>query len=370
MRFGFLLLPLLLAAGVPLAAEPPSAPSPPVAEAPPQAPAGGPLLAVEYVPVETRPLTLGVQLTGTIGAQDSIDLSFPNGGRITEILVEAGNRVSAGMPLARTDAVQQQQALNQAEAGVTAAEAAARQAGQAAERADEMLRRGVGTRAARDAAQQALSAAEGQLESARTRGDQARRALDDAVLKAPEEAVVTARTAEPGQVVGAAQPILSLAALTGLEAVFRLPDSPRLDAWKGAQVSLSPIDHPDRRLNGTVSEIAPLVDPATGSVTVRVAIDGPLDPALLGAAVVGTAEVPAGEGIELPWTALTVSGTSPAVWRIGADDRVAIAPVEVERYETGVVVVRAGVTSGEVVVGEGSQLMYPGRQVRRGTPRP
>ena len=92
--------------------------------------------------------------------------------------------------------------------------------------------------------------------------------------------------------------------------------------------------------------------------------------ALLGAAVVGTAEVPAGEGIELPWTALTVSGTSPAVWRIGADDRVAIAPVEVERYETGVVVVRAGVTSGEVVVGEGSQLMYPGRQVRRGTPRP
>ena len=241
---------------------------------------------------------------------------------------------------------------------------------EAAERADEMLRRGVGTRAARDAAQQALSAAEGQLESARTRADQARRALDDAVLKAPEEAVVTARTAEPGQVVGAAQPILSLAALTGLEAVFRLPDSPRLDAWKGAQVSLSPIDHPDRRLNGTVSEIAPLVDPATGSVTVRVAIDGPLDPALLGAAVVGTAEVPAGEGIELPWTALTVSGTSPAVWRIGADDRVAIAPVEVERYETGVVVVRAGVTSGEVVVGEGSQLMYPGRQVRRGTPRP
>ena len=72
----------------------------------------------------------------------------------------------------------------------------------------------------------------------------------------------------------------------------------------------------------------------------------------------------------MPWTALTVSGTSPAVWRIGADDRVAIAPVEVERYETGVVVVRAGVTSGEVVVGEGSQLMYPGRQVRRGTPRP
>ena len=35
---------------------------------------------------------------------------------------------------------------------------------------------------------------------------------------------------------------------------------------------------------GEVPVGAILVDPATGSVTVRVAIDGPLDPALLGAA--------------------------------------------------------------------------------------
>lgn len=327
-------------------------------------------LKVQYVTVVRQPLTFSARLTGTIEARDSIQLSFPSGGRIVEIRVEAGDRVSAGQPLARTDGVQQQQALARTVAGVAAAQAAVLQARQAADRAAALLGRGVGTRAARDAAQQALSSAQGQLESARTAADQARRAADDTVLKAPQDAVVTARTAEPGQVVGAAQAILSLAALTGSEAVFHIPDSPLLSQAPGARVELRPIDHPDRHLAGRVSEITPLVDSATGAVTVRVAIDGALDPSLLGAAVVGTVHLPAGSGIELPWTALTATGKGPAVWKIGPDNTVSIAQVTIERYGTEQLVVSSGLSPGDMVVGEGSQLMYPGRPVAPGSARP
>ena len=346
------------------AADPATLPATAARPAPPAS-----ALAVEFVRVEERPLMLDVQLTGTIAAQDSIELSFPQGGRIAEILVEAGDRVTAGQPLARTDGVQQEQALNQARAAVAAAEAALQQSSQAATRAAEMLRRGVGTRAARDAADQSLSAAEGQLESARTAADQARRAADDTVLKAPRDAVVTDRAAEPGQVVGAAQPILSLAALTGLEAVFQVPDAPQLDQAQGARVTLRPLDRGEMTLTGTVTDIAPLVDPATGSVTVRAAIQGTLDTTLLGAAVLGTVHLPSGTGIELPWTALTAHGHGPAVWLIGADGTVAITPVEIERYLTGAMVLKSGVAPGDIVVGEGSQLMYPGRAVRQGKVR-
>ena len=58
-----------------------------------------------------------IKLTGTIAAQDSIDLSFPAGDRITSILVQAGDRVTGGYALARSDNVQQQQALRRAHAG-------------------------------------------------------------------------------------------------------------------------------------------------------------------------------------------------------------------------------------------------------------
>ena len=339
--------------------------------------AAGLPLAVQFVKVEEGPLEFDVKLTGTIAARDSIELSFPQGGRVSELAVQAGDRVTAGQTLARTDGVQQQQALAQADAGVAAAEAAQQQAAQAATRAAEMLRRGVGTRAARDAANQALSAAEGQLASARTTADQARRAAEDTALKAPQDAVVTARLAEPGQVVGAAQPIVTLAALTGIEGVFQVPDSPQLDQALGARVSLIPLDRPEMLLSGRVTEIAPLVDPATGAVTVRVAIDtagegggAALDTTLLGGAVLGIVHMPDGTGIEVPWTALTATGHEPAVWRIRTDGTVEIVAVEVERFNTGSVVLKSGVEPGETVVGEGSQLMYPGRPVTAGAVRP
>lgn len=362
------LFPLLFAFALPAAAQT-------AALAPGEAPAGQPApatdaIAVEFVQVQERPLVFDVNLTGTIAARDSIDLSFPQGGRIAEITVEAGDRVTAGQELARTDGVQQQQALAQADAGVAAAEAAEQQARQAATRAAEMLRRGVGTRAARDSAQQALSAAEGELQRARTAAAQARNAAEDTVLTAPADAVVTSRSAEPGQVVGAAQPVLRLATLSGLEAVIQVPDRPQLDSAQGASVSLRPLDRPGMQLTGKVTEIAPLVDPATGSVTIRAAIEGDLDTSLLGAAVVATVHLPAGTGIEVPWTALTASGAAPAVWRIGPDSTVSIAPVEVERFHTGRVVLKSGVAPGDTVVGEGSQLMYPGRSVIEGKPRP
>jgi len=277
--------------------------------------------------------------------------------------VQAGDRVKGGDALARTDGVQQQQALVQALAAVDAAVASEQQAAQAALRAAELLRRGVGTRAAADAAEQALSAARGQLASARTTLQQARRAVFDTIIRAPQAAVITARMAEPGQVVAPAQPILSLAAMTGLEAMFQVPNAPELDSAGGATVSLRPLDRPEPELQAIVTEIAPLVDPATGSVTVRALIQGEFDATLLGAAVQGVAHLPAGTGIEVPWTALTATGGQPAVWRLDEGGTVSLAPVEIERFDTGRVVLRSGVAVGDLVVGEGSQLLYPGRRV-------
>ena len=331
-------------------------------------------LAVEFVEVRQQPLGLDLRLVGTILASDSIDLSFLAGGRITEITVRTGDRVQADDALARTDGVQQQQALNQALAAVAAAEATLQQGEQAAIRAAEMLRRGVGTRAESDMANQALSAAQSQLAAARTAADQARRAVKDTVGHAPRAAMVTARMAEPGQVVGAAQPILALAPLTGFEAVFNVPDSPHLDRALGALVSLVPLDRPDIRLSATVTEIAPLVDPATAAVTVRAEINSRLgntvlDAGLLGAAAEGVVHLRAGTGIDIPWTALTATTDGPAVWRIDENGVVSIVPVEIERFTTGRVVLKSGVRPGDTVVGEGSQLMFPGRHVRPGKGR-
>ena len=322
------------------------------------------VLPVEFVRVELAPLTFDAALTGTIHATDDVEMGFRLGGKVIEVLVQEGDPVHKGQPLARTDPLQQEQAWRVALAAVESATATEAQARQAQIRASAMLERGVGTRAALDSANQALSAAVGGLTQAASALGQAERALADTVINAPNNAIVTARMAEPGQIVGAAQAVVSLASATGREAVFRTPDSPMLRDAIGAPVTLSGIDFPNLHMTARVSEIAPIVDPGTGSVTVRAVIkDAPANTSLLGAAVRGAIHYPAGSGIAVPWTALTAADGEAAVWMVGKDSRVFLARVVIERFSDGKVILREGVAPGQTVVGAGSQLLYPGRKV-------
>lgn len=325
-------------------------------------------LRVEFVPVEISSERVESWLAGTIEARSEVDLSFRSGGRVTDVLVHEGARVDRGDELARIDPLQQDQNLQAADAAVSAAQATVEQARQAALRQAEMLRRGVGTRAARDAADETLNRAQSDLDQARSEAQQARRSLSETVLYAPDDGVIVARSAEPGQIVSAAQPVLQMAGLDDLEAVFQIPDVELLSRAMGARVELEPLDLPGPVMRARVTDVAPIINPETGSVLVKAEIeDAPADAALLGAAVKGTIQLSAGQAIRLPWTALTSGADGPAVWVVDPNSRrVSLAPVRIDRFVTGEVLVAEGLNPGQIVVGSGSQLLFPGRAVAAG----
>ena len=324
------------------------------------------LLRVEMVTAQNAPVVIDLELSGTIESIDNLELGFRESGRVVDVLVDEGDHVEAGAPLARLDSVQQDQSFRVAQASLDAARATYDQTKLASDRAKAMLARGVGTRAARDSAVQAESEATGALERAESALTQAQRAVEDTVLRAPEEAVVTARHVSPGQILGAAQPALSLATLDGVEAVFDAPDDPHLGAALGKAVRLTALDVVRPEMTGTVTEISPLVDPQTGTVLVRVRVDGiKADTSLLGAAVRGHIDISAATGIAVPWTALMRDRDSAAVWTVGQDQRVKLVPVTISYFVNGTVFLSGGIEAGQTVVGAGSQLLYPGRQVQR-----
>lgn len=326
-------------------------------------------LRVQVVTVAEKPLVLDLQLSGTLEAKDMIALSFRQSGRVVEVLVEEGDTVTAGQELARLDLVQQDQALRVAEASLEAARATQVQARQASERAEALLARGVGTRAARDEALRALAEADGAVERAESYVEQARRAVDDTMLRAPEDAIVTRREVAPGQIVGAAQPVLWLASLGPMEAVFDAPDHPLLDQTMGAEVRLSTLDIARPDMIGVVTEIAPLVDPVNGTVAVRAELrETQVDARLLGVAVRGHLLIAADRALTVPWTALARLGDGPAVWVVDAGDRVTLTPITIANFGDGAVFVTDGLSVGQKVVGAGSQLLYPGRAVQPAAP--
>lgn len=307
-------------------------------------------------------------LTGEIAARETLSAAFPTGGRITSITVDDGDRVEAGAELARIDRVQQEQALRSARAQLAAASAELTAARDNEARQSQLFERGATTRATRSAATDRLAAAAAREAQAEAELNQAESALDDTVLLAPSAGTVIKRLAEPGQIVGAAQPVLQLALGDGYEAVFNVPEA--VLNFGNAEhapppIRLSPLDRPNVTVGGQVREISPLVDPASGTVKVKVAMDKPLPGLSYGDAVRGGAEQTDGSGIALPWSALTATAQGPAVWVVDqADSTVSLRQIAVSRYTSDSILVESGLEEGEIVVSLGAQLLYPGRVVR------
>lgn len=322
-------------------------------------------LAVEIITATPADMRVEHSLTGEVRASDSVIASFPIAGRVVEILVEEGQKVTMGTLLARLDPVQQEQALRSAEAGLETAVADNQQAAEDFARAEALLAQGAATRAARDAAEDALQVKAGVLAQARADLDRARKALNDTELKAPQDATVTDRMAEAGQVVGAAQAVVELALSNGMEAVFDVPEVLLTGQIPARTVLLSRLADPAQEFTGTASEVSPLVDPVTGTVAVTLTINDPPPGLAYGEAVRGTARMAGEERIVLPYTVLSVTAQGPAVWKVDPESHaVALTPIKVESYLSGAIILAGGLAKGDLVVGRGAQLLYPGRVVR------
>jgi HlyD family secretion protein len=74
-------------------------------------------------PVETQPLTVKVEASGTIEPIDTVNVSSEVAGRLAELYVDRGDQVKAGEVLARLDSSEQQAQLTQAEGRLAEAEA-------------------------------------------------------------------------------------------------------------------------------------------------------------------------------------------------------------------------------------------------------
>ncbi len=306
-----------------------------------------------------------LSLTGEIVARDEVGLSFPMGGRLLEVRVREGDRVAAGQELARLDSVQQEQALREAEAALEAAQADLLQARADFLRQDEATRRGAATRIRRDEAERRYRIAQAGVEQARANLSRAQKTFEDTVLKAPVAGIVTDRMADPGEVVGAAHPILKLASGEGLDAVFDAPEVLPVAGQVDTQaVRLTLIDRPAVTFSGHVREVSPLVDPRKGTVRIKIGVDDPPAGVSYGDAVRGFARVAAAPHMVIPAAALVALDRGAAVWVVDPDTRrVALRPISIRRFSDASVVVADGLSDGDLVVTAGAQLLFPGRPV-------
>lgn len=321
-------------------------------------------------PVRTVTVERGAEgetlsLTGQVRAKDEVSLAFRLDGRMIKRSVNVGDALKAGEIVAQLDPQDQQNALRTAQANLASDEAALTQARLTFGRQQQLLAGGWTPRAKFDEAQQTLLSAEAKVDAAHAQVANAQDQLSYTVLFADAPGVVTAKGAEPGEVVRAGQTIVNVARQGGRDAVFDVSEQLNRTGPRDPVVQIALTNDPSVRAIGRVREVSPQADSATRTFQVKVGIIDPPPAMELGSTVTGSIKLAAPSGLQVPPSALTQAEGRPAVWVVEPKNQtVSLRNVDVSRYDPADIVVSQGLDGGEIVVTAGVQMLHPGQKVR------
>ncbi len=306
-----------------------------------------------------------ITLTGQIQAQDQARLSFRIAGRLIERTVSVGDRVEPGQIVARLEPQDSENVLKSAEADLSSARATLVTAQNQHGRLTELLSKGFTTRALYDQAEQQLRTAESQVASAEAKLRNARDNVGYTELKSDFAGSVTAKGAEPGEIVAPGRMIVQIAGQGGRDAVFNVPPQIIRNAPQNPEIVVTLADDPSISTAAKVREVAPQADAATGTYAVKVSLVNPPQAMRLGATVVGRMVMGSDIVIQVPGVALTQTNGKSAVWVVDpGTKKVALREVLVARYDPSSVVISDGLNDGDIVVTAGVQTLRPGQEVR------
>ena len=330
-------------------------PAPPTSQARP----------VRAVAVERQAEGETVSLTGHVRAKDQANLAFRLDGRMIERPVNVGDVLTAGQVVAKLDPQIQQNGLNTAQANLASLKAQLREAGITFWRQQELLKDGWTSRAKFDEAEHKLQTIQAQVDAAQAQVRIAEEQLSYTVLSADAPGAVTAKGAEPGEVVHAGQMIVQLARQGGRDAVFDVPEQLNRTGPRDPLVQIALTNDPTVRATGRVREVAPQADATTRTFQVKVGIIDPPEGMELGSTVTGSIKLSAPPGVEVPASALTEANGRPAVWVVDPQSKtVSLREVDILRHDPATVVISQGLAAGDLVVTAGVQTLRPGQKVQ------
>lgn len=333
----------------------------------PEAPAHEEVRPVQTLVAGRSGGTVDSKFSGELVARYESQLGFRVAGKVADRLVEVGSAVKRGQALLRLNPEQEALSLLAATADAQAAKSRVDQARIDLQRTEQLLAKNFASRAEFDHQKLALDQAEAQLRAAQAQRDAVANQRDYTVLSADRDGVVTAIHVEVGQVVGAGQVVIKVAADGEREVVISVPES-RVDELRQARgLQVSVWAHPGRTWAGMLRELAPATDSVTRTYAARIAIREP-DPKLLRlgmTASVAAKDVEGSSAIRLPLTAIVDKAGQRQVWVVDTkSSRVALRQVSLGSPQDDSVLVLTGLQGGETVVTAGVHMLQLGQRVK------
>ncbi len=312
-------------------------------------PGGMPPTQVETVRVKARPLASQFETVGSLRADESVVIRPEVAGKIEKIHFTEGQRVPAGALLFSLDSALTQADLNEANANLENSR-------RANVRAIELASKQLISHADLDKAKASLGVDQARAASARTH-------LSKTQIRAPFEGVVGLREVSPGDYVNIGQALVDLVRLDPIEVNFSVPEIELGRLAVGQKVNLQVDAYPDEKFVGEIVAIAPTIDAAGRSATLRARVSNSglkLRPGLFARVQIVFSTNP--QALMIPEEAIWPQGEQKMVFVVN-DGVAKLVPVTLGTREPGQVEVVTGLKVGDEVVTAGQLKLHDGAKV-------
>ena len=352
------------------------------------------LQRVEVIEVAPSSGESQIELPGSIQAITEAPILARADGYLQRRIVDIGDRVRTGQPLAEIDAPEMDQQIRQAKATLQQSQAAVEQAaanyerGQAdedlakvtAQRWSALSAKGVVSRQENDryqseyhaltsatkALQKALAAQEGNMAAAEANLARLDQMQSYRLVKAPFDGVITLRNVDVGALVNTGNTLLfRIAQIDTLRTYLNVPQANASEVRVGQPARLTVSNLPGRQFAGAVARTASALDPATRTLLVEVRVPNPNRALLPGMyARVALTGARSNAPLRIPSDALIARGDGTEVAVVRDGHTVHLQKIEVGRDYGDNLEVVGGLSEGQTIIANPGDVVREGLQVQ------
>src|SRR5271167_4079071 len=268
---------------------------------------------------------------------------------------DIGSKVKAGDVLAEIDTPDLDQQLTQARADLSVAEANAKLAQISAERWQSLASTDAVAKQDVDQRTFTWDANIAQVKAAQANVDRLIAEEGFKRLIAPFDGIVTERDTDIGALInvgaGGGQELFIVSETKKLRVYVNVPQNYVPSVRPGTKATIRVPEHPDKTYSGTVESSAQAVIPTTGTTLMQIIVDnsaGEMMPGDYGGIHLQIAGAP--NVLSVPSSALIFDANGLSIATLGADNRVLLKPVSIERDLGTVVELASGLSLEDRVI--------------------
>src|SRR5689334_9214900 len=246
-------------------------------------------LIVELAPVVHAEVNRELAVVGNLVGDQTVSVAPKTAGRLENISVKLGDRVSRAQRIARIEDQEILEQVKQAEAALEVGKATIRQreadlelAKTNVERSRNLFQRQLLPQQTLDDAEAKYQSAQAALDLARAQNTQSQARLDElrftlanTIITSPVNGFVSRRAVDPGAFVSANAPVVEVVDITRVRLVSNIIEKDLKQIGVGDVARVEVDAFPGENFMGRIARVSPVLDPSTRTAPMEVEIANP-----------------------------------------------------------------------------------------------